>query len=213
MRDSESTQRHPIFARTYDALSAGAERTLFPEHRRWLVADLDGEVLDLGVGTGAMLPYYRDRGKTCQVTGIDPDPNMLERAQAKADELGIVVDFVSGRAELLPFDDGRFDIVVASLVLCSVDDLDSALAEIERVLVPNGEFRFFEHVRSGGLRGRVEAIVAPCWRPITGGCRIDRRTDDRIHSRFDVVESTTLDIGNVHTFPVKRFVRGRGIRR
>jgi ubiquinone/menaquinone biosynthesis C-methylase UbiE len=103
--------------------------------------------------TGAMLPYYRDRGETCRVTGIDPDPNMLDRAQAKSDELGIAVDLVSGRAESLPFEDGRFDVVVASLVLCSVDDLDMALAEIERVLVPDGEFRFSEHVRSHGLRG------------------------------------------------------------
>jgi len=211
MRDSESTHRNPVFARTYDVLNAGAERTLFPDHRQWLVADLDGEVLDLGIGTGAMLPYYRDRGETCRVTGIDPDPNMLELARAKADELGMAVDLVSGRAESLPFEDDRFDVVVASLVLCSVDDLDVALAEIARVLAPDGEIRFFEHVRSDDLRGRVESAVAPCWRPIAGGCRIDRRTDDLIRSRFDVVESTTLDIGNFHTFPVRRFVRGRGI--
>lgn len=187
--------------------SVYADLVLEAPGRRATLVNLD--VLDLGSGTGAMLPYYATNRTGRRLTGVEPDPTMLRRAAAKADRLDVDCEFVHGRTEALAFPADRFDVVVASLVLCSVDDLVSALQEIERVLAPDGEFRFFEHVRSAGLRGRAESAVAPYWRPLAGGCRIDRRTDEAIRERFDVTDFTTHDIGSVHTFPVRRFVRGR----
>lgn len=209
---SESDISHPIFARLYDRLNRGAEETLFPPHREYLVADLHGAVLDIGIGTGSMVPYYaaaRTRGEQFDVHAVEPDPHMRRQAVQAAESMDVAVSFVDARVEKLPYPDDTFDIVVCSLVLCSVEHLDSALSEIARVLCADGEFRFFEHVQSEGLRGDVEALVSPVWRPVVAGCHIDRRTDERIRERFHVVAFDVLDIGTLDTFPVRRFVRGR----
>ena len=203
---------HPIYARLYDRLNRGAETSLFPPHREYLTADLRGSVLDVGIGTGSMVPYYADaraRGDRFDLHAVEPDPHMRQQAMAAAETADVPVEFVNARAERLPFSRDSFDIVICSLVLCSVADLEMALSEVRRVLIDDGEFRFFEHVQSAGTRGTVEALVSPLWRPVVGGCHIDRRTHERIEQRFAILEMETLDIGTIETFPVNRFVRGR----
>lgn len=203
---------HPVFARLYDRLNRSSEASLFPDHRRYLSAGLSGTVLEIGVGTGAMFPYYHEVARTepdLELHGIEPDPHMRRQAVDRAGELDLAIALVEARAEALPFDDQVFDHVIAPLSLCSVARLEAGLEEIGRVLEPAGELRFFEHVRSPGLRGRVQGVASPYWRPLAGGCHIDRRTDRRIGERFDLQEYEVFDIGDIGTFPVKRFVRGR----
>lgn len=211
MTDGESVS-HPIMARLYDRLNRGAEADLFPPHREYLAADIHGTVLDIGIGTGAMFPYYaesRGQGADFDLYTIEPDPHMRRRATEAAEAAGLDMAIDDARAESLPYDDGSFDIVICSLVLCSVADLDAALSEVGRVLRADGEFRFFEHISADGLRGQVEELVSPLWRPVAGGCHIDRKTGERIAGRFEVVDQEVLDIGTLDTFPVRRFVRGR----
>lgn len=159
-----------------------------------------------------MLPYYADarhRGDRFELRAIEPDPHMRRQAEQTAVAVGLTVDIDEARAEKLPYPDGTFDVVICSLVLCSVEDVGEALSEVERVLHDDGELRFFEHIQSEGLRGRLETLVSPVWRPIVAGCRIDRRTDDHIQDRFDVSDMEAFDIGTLAVFPVRRFVRGR----
>lgn len=203
---------HPIYARLYNLLNRGAEEKVFPPHREYLTADLAGDILDIGIGTGSMIDYYveaRERGDRFTLHAIEPDRHMRQQAIETANAAGLQIDITGDRAERLSYPDDSFDLVICSLVLCSVRDVDKSLSEISRALRPDGEFRFFEHVRSDGLRGSVESALSPIWRPIVAGCHIDRRTGARIADWFEIFGLETFDIGTVDTFPARRFVRGR----
>lgn len=165
---------HPILARLYDPVMAGAERTVLVEHREYLSTDLSGRVLDLGAGTGALFPYLQ--GADIEVHAVEPDPHMRARASERAAELEMTVNLVDAEAESLPYDDAAFDFVISSLVFCTVQDPVAGLDEVARVLGDGGEFRFLEHVRGEGLAGRVHDVAAPAWHAAAGGCHLDRRT-------------------------------------
>jgi ubiquinone/menaquinone biosynthesis C-methylase UbiE len=83
---------------------------------------------------------------------------------------------VPGTAQALPVKSEGFDAVVLSLVLCSVHDVPRALAEVRRVLRPDGQVRFFEHGRGGGRAMRLtqRALDRTLWPPLSGGCHVGR---------------------------------------
>jgi SAM-dependent methyltransferase len=88
------------------------------------------------------------------------------------------VEVVEAPAERLPLDDGSFDTVVSTLVLCSVEAPDAAAAEIRRVLRPDGRFLLIEHVRSpdSDRLARWQDRLERPWGWVTGGCHPNRDT-------------------------------------
>lgn len=206
-----SEPSHPLFARLYDPVMRPAERILLTEHRRYLVEGISGEVLDLGAGTGAMFPYFAEAiadNSSISLTAIEPDPHMLRRAVERAAELGIDIEMKRTGAEALPFDDNSFDVVVASLVFCTIPDFDTAISEVARVLKPGGEFRFLEHVHGRGWYGRLQDAVTPAWRVVAAGCHLNRDTGEalRRHPAFEVAD---FDRFSLPVPLVTPFVRGR----
>ena len=201
------TPEHRLFAAIYDPATALAERTVLRPHREYLVRALGESVLDLGAGTGGIFPYLPADGER-RLNAIEPDPHMRRQALAKAAELGLDVDISEASAESLPYADGQFDTVLASMVFCTIPDVDAALAEVSRVLKPGGELRFFEHVHADGWRGQVQNLSAPIWRRLAGGCRLNRQTVSHLTTlqSFDVLEVERLDLG---VTPVWPFVRGQ----
>jgi SAM-dependent methyltransferase len=196
------TPGQPIVA----ALSA---RFDLAEHRRYLARDLEGVILDLGAGRGAMIPYLQTAVQSepaLQLHAIEPNPHRRRQAKRTASTHDLDIHLRSGRAESLPYADDTFDVVIASAVFCTVQDPSRALKEVHRVVKPNGEFRFLEHVRSDGLRGYVQDAVTPLWKRIDNGCHLNRRTDDWIAAgSFVLDEIETLSIG---VSPSRPFVRG-----
>lgn len=188
------THDHPLFSAVYNTCMWGFEATILPKHRTALSRDLSGRVLDVGSGTGAMFPYYLeaiDDGADVELFGIEPDSYMRERAERVAADIGLHVELHNAPAEALPFPDESFDVVVGALVFCTVDEPETALDEIARVLKPDGEFRFFEHVADDGWRRHVQTAVTPVWkRVLFKGCHLDRDTPALFvgHDEFDVVE-------------------------
>ncbi len=167
-----SRRGHKWFAAIYDRLMARAEATFLRRVRTEVAGGARGRVLEIGCGTGANFPYYPPEAA---VVAAEPDPYMLARARRRAQELGGRPMLVQAVAERLPFPDGSFDVVVATLVFCSVDDPARALAEARRVLRPGGELRFYEHVRyPGGLLARLQDAVTPLWRWFGAGCHPNR---------------------------------------
>lgn len=199
------------FARLYDPVMALPERWLLADHRAHLADGLSGRVLDLGTGTGAMLPHLA-RQDDLSVHGVDPDGNMRRQARERAAGLDLDVELVDARAEDLPYPDDSFDAAVAALVLCTVPDVETALDELARVLQPGGELRFLEHVRGRGAVGAVHDGLAPGWFHVAGGCNLNRETGDTLSrdDRFKLLEYTRLESGPWRLLPV---VRGRLERR
>jgi SAM-dependent methyltransferase len=167
--------QHPRFARYYVRLAATMDRRGAAEHRARLVAGLSGRVVEIGAGHGGNFAYYPPA--VTEVLAVEPDDHLRGLATAAAASAPVPVRVVAGHADALPAADGSLDAAVTSLVLCTVPDPASALAEIRRVLAPGGLLRFYEHVRSGHrLLGVLEDAVVPVWSRAAGGCHPNRDT-------------------------------------
>jgi ubiquinone/menaquinone biosynthesis C-methylase UbiE len=157
-----------FFAWTYDRFTARTEKACLAGHRQTLIAGARGDVIEIGGGTGANLPYYGDRVATLTIT--EPSQPMIGRLQRRINERAPGAKLLRAPAEDLPFEDDSFDAAVSTLVLCSVDDQPRALRELRRVLRPGGQLLFVEHVRSEEPRlarlqdrmNRINNLVVHC---------------------------------------------------
>lgn len=141
--------------------------------REELVKNVEGTVLEVGVGTGANLPYYPSEA---EVTGIDFSRKMLDKARKKAATLDTSITLEEMNAEKLDFPDDSFDYVISTCVFCSVPDPVQGLKEIRRVLKPEGKVLMLEHMRSDNrFIGKAMDIMNPVGLHIVGA-NINRRT-------------------------------------
>jgi len=164
---------HWVFAAAYDPMTRSLERAILGERRARLLAGLDGQVLDVGAGTGANLPYLRQASR---VVAAEPDAAMRRRLAARLAQAAVPVELSSDPAERLRYPDASFDAVVFTLVLCSVTSPDRALAEARRVLRPSGRLIVLEHVRGAGTLARWQDRVTPLWSLLNAGCHPGRDT-------------------------------------
>jgi ubiquinone/menaquinone biosynthesis C-methylase UbiE len=176
----------------YDLMSRRAERAGIGEMRRSLLATLEGEVIEIGSGTGASLPFYE---RATRVVAVEPDASMAKRLPAKIEEAKVPVEVVNTQAEKLPFPDETFDAAVAAFVLCSVDDQRTVLTEVRRVLKPGGRLILLEHVLGEGRTARWQERLTPLHTKLAGNCHLNRDTRAAVAaSGFDAsgVENTRL---------------------
>jgi ubiquinone/menaquinone biosynthesis C-methylase UbiE len=146
-------------------------------------------VLEIGVGSGLNLPLYGPAVE--RVYGIDPSPELLDRARKQM--AGVPGSLVRTSAEQLPFAAAAFDTLVMTWTLCSIPNPSAALTEMRRVLKLGGRLLFVEHGLSPEPRViRWQHRLTPCWRRIGGGCHLDRKMDDLIRTagfRLDALET------------------------
>ena len=175
-----------LFAAAYDPVMSSLERGRLGERRRELLADLRGEVLDLGAGTGANLAHLPR--SVHRVIALEPDPGMVRRLQDRAAAHPTDIEVVGGVAEALPLPDHSVDVAVTTLVLCTVQDPDAAVSELHRVLRPGGRLIVIEHVVDPAPgRARWQQRLTPAWRVVTRGCHLDRDTRTTLaRGGFDV---------------------------
>jgi len=180
----------PRFARMYMRSAAAAEERGATDHRRRLLEGLRGTVVEIGAGHGLNFPHYPP--EVNEVIAIEPEPTLRRQAEIAAENADVPIRVLAGVADELPLEDESADAAVASLVLCSVPDQQRALAEIHRVLRPDGELRFYEHViaRSQPKRLLLQLIDrSGIWPAIAGGCHPARDTTEAImQARFDIDE-------------------------
>jgi ubiquinone/menaquinone biosynthesis C-methylase UbiE len=136
------------------------------------LARVDGEILEIGFGTGLNLEHYPEHVR--HLTAIDPGEGMARIARRRIERDDIDVDLRVQTAEELPFEDGSFDCVVSTWTLCSIQDGGRAVAEISRVLKPLGQFLYLEHGLSEEASvQRWQRRLTPLQKRIAGGCRLD----------------------------------------
>jgi ubiquinone/menaquinone biosynthesis C-methylase UbiE len=148
-------------------------------YRQRVLAQAEGLVLEIGIGSGANLPLYTDRATG--ILGLEPHPMLLGMAAHRTGR--IPAKLIEGSAESLPLEDSSFDTVVTTWVLCSIPDVAKALAEMRRVLKPHGWFLFVEHGLSPDQRVRNwQERLNPLWKKIAGGCNLNRPIADLIEA-------------------------------
>jgi len=170
-----------IFAAIYDRVVAATEEAGLRAHRAALIGEATGDVLEIGGGTGANLPFYGGGVRTLTIT--EPEKPMARRLERRIRELTPDATLLREPAEVLPFEDATFDVAVSTLVLCTVDDQPGALRELRRVLRPGGRLLFIEHVRSDDPRlARWQDRMLPLNIRVGHGCHCNRPTLDGIRA-------------------------------
>jgi ubiquinone/menaquinone biosynthesis C-methylase UbiE len=184
--DDEMSVWGRIFAAMYDRMIAATEKDGLRDHRVALIGAAEGDVLEIGGGTGANLPFYGDAVSSLTIT--EPEQPMVKRLEKRLAESTLDATLLRAPAEDLPFPDASFDVAVSTLVLCTVDDQPRALRELRRVLRPGGKLLFIEHVRSDDPKlARLQDRFMPLNARIGHGCHCNRSTVDSLRKAgFDV---------------------------
>ncbi|MEO5901956.1 MAG: class I SAM-dependent methyltransferase [Ilumatobacteraceae bacterium] len=197
-----------VFAGVYDPVLWVGERAGLRAQREELISRARGFTLEIGGGTGLNLPYYPD--SIGELVLAEPDASMRRRLERRLRRSGRPAQLLDSPAEQLPFAAGSVDTVVSTFVLCTVDAPDEVLREVIRVLRPDGQLLFIEHVRSDSptLARWQDRLVTP-WRCFARGCRCNRATAELMVSfglRLDAVVETSW-----HAMPpiVRPLVIGR----
>jgi len=182
------------FAAVYDPVLAGAERAGLRAARAGLLGSASGRTLEIGAGTGANLAHVP--ATVSSLVLVEPLAPMRSRLERRVDELRDRLPqdtaVVAGTAAALPVADASVDTLVSTLVLCSVPDLDAAVAELRRVVAPGGRLLLLEHVAGHGRTRRLQSSIDPVWRVVARGCRLTRDTRSALErGGFDTRDVTS----------------------
>lgn len=173
MSTGRGTRSQRFFARWYPDFMQRAEEAGQAEVRARHLARARGRTLDLGTGNGFSVPHYT--AAVTELVMVEPNPALRDQLQRRTQDVRARAwQVLDGDAYALPFEDASFDTVSASLVFCSLDRPEAALAELARVLRPGGSFLFHEHVRGTGLLRVLHEVVTPLQVRIADGCHPNR---------------------------------------
>ena len=157
------------------------------KYRQELLADVTGEVLEIGFGTGLNLAYYPY--SIHKITTVDVNPGMNALANKRISDSGIIVEQLLLSSENLPMPDNTFDSVVSTWTLCSIANVQQSLREVYRVLKPGGRFFFVEHGLSDKPNVQVwQHRLTPIQKVVADGCHLNRDIQKLIEQHFDHVE-------------------------
>jgi ubiquinone/menaquinone biosynthesis C-methylase UbiE len=170
-------------------------------YRERVIGAAEGRVLEIGIGSGRNLPFYRS--PVTELLALEPAPNLLAMAR-DARQPGMPVSLIEASAEAIPLDDHSVDTVVTTWTLCSIPDAAMALTEMRRVLRPGGRLLFVEHGMAPDKNvRRWQDWLTPAWKCISGGCHLNRPIGAMIEGagfRIDRVETGYMPGPKAMTF-------------
>src|SRR5438445_9467375 len=160
-------------------------------YRERVIGAAEGRVLEIGVGSGKNLPFYRPPVR--EVLALEPAPRLVAMARSASHAASMPVSFLEASAEAIPLDEHSVDTIVTTWTLCSIPQASTALAEMRRVLRPGGKLVFAEHGQApdAGVRWWQDRLT-PLWRRIGGGCHLNRPIRSMIEGagfRIDRIET------------------------
>jgi SAM-dependent methyltransferase len=165
-------------------------KQLLPFRER-VIGAAEGRVLEIGVGSGMNLPFYRPPVR--EVLALEPAPRLVTMARGASRATSMPVSFLEASAEAIPLDQHSVDTIVTTWTLCSIPQAATALAQMRRVLRPGGKLLFVEHglAPDEGVR-RWQDRLTPIWRSCCGGCHLNRPIASMIETagfRIDRIET------------------------
>ena len=202
-----------LLAKLYDNIMKDAEEKGLRDWRRVLLKNISGDVLELGCGTGANLEFYPATIKRLVLT--EPNLYMHKKIEEKIPHAQPNnIEILGDKAESLSLPDASFDVVISTLVLCSVKNLEKSLSEIHRILRPQGKLIFIEHIAAvkNPKRYRWQCRLEFLWKFIAGGCHVTRRTEEAItRAGFNILEISRQSMRGVPPI-VRPSIRGIAIK-
>jgi ubiquinone/menaquinone biosynthesis C-methylase UbiE len=184
--------RDQVLPRIVDLAMRGSE---VEEVRARVAGGLDGEVLEIGFGSGLNIPFYP--AELTHVWAVDPAAVGRKLAAKRAAACAVPIEYIGLDAERLPVGDASADHVLSTWTLCTIPDPMVALAEIIRVLQPGGAFHFVEHGRSPDAKvARMQDRLNPLQRRVFGGCNLNRPIDH-------LVTASGLELTRLETYYMK----------
>ncbi|MBL4584889.1 MAG: class I SAM-dependent methyltransferase [Pseudomonadales bacterium] len=150
--------------------------------RARMLADAEGEVLEVGMGPGINLQYYNP-SKVTKVWGLEPSEGMRKKAQENLANSPVEVEWLSLPGEQIPLDDNSVDTVVLTFTFCTIPDWETAMKQMHRVLKPGGKLIFCEHGQAPDLEvQKWQNRINPIWKKLFGGCNLNRPVISSIKS-------------------------------
>ena len=161
--------------------------------RKKVVHLAEGEILEVGIGSGLNLPYY-EASRVKKIWGLDPSEELHDMAKKVASGLDLNVEFLLNSAEEIPLLDGSVDTALITYTLCSIPEVEEAIKEIKRVIKPGGAMIFCEHGKAPDASTRKwQERINPYWKKISGGCNINRDIPNLIESAgFSISQLETM---------------------
>lgn len=163
----------------------------FDFQRRQVVPLARGKILEVGMGSGLNLPFY-DPSKVDLLHGLEPSAALRKMAEKRAAGLPFPVRFIGLPGEEIPLDTGSMDTVLVTYTLCTIPDVQQALAQMRRVLKPGGQLIFCEHglAPDPGIR-KWQNRINPIWQRFSGGCCLNRPIADLIRGNGFKIQKMT----------------------
>lgn len=189
-----------VIKRRYNRISSIYEvmdKMIKDKWRHDLLSQVSGEVLEVGIGTGANLPYYPKDIRS--LTGVDFSSGMLKLAKEKVlrGNFPYPIELFEADIQNLPFPDNTFDSIVSTCVFCSVPDPIRGLKELRRVCKPTGQIYMLEHMRS---ENKIIGLTMDILNPLTvrlWGANINRETLRNIETSDIRIDSSIFLMGSI----------------
>lgn len=181
-----------VFARIYDPFMEAMEHKVLSRYRKQLLEPLQGNILEVGSGTGINFKLYP---KGCHVIASEPSEHMLKYAseRLRTEDIQADIEIVLagvGSEELKKYvpEDG-FDAIVCTLVLCTIPEPEKAVADFKQWLKPPGKLIILEHVHARTQpRKTFHNLINPAWKHLAEGCHINRDTAKMLRDQGFVAE-------------------------
>ncbi|MFQ5549262.1 MAG: class I SAM-dependent methyltransferase [Woeseia sp.] len=165
------------------------------KQRQKIVPLAEGNVLEIGIGSGLNLPFY-DQRKVGKIWGLEPSEGMRKLAAQNLEGLPLNVEFIELPGEEIPLESKSVDTVLVTYTLCTIPDAVTALQGMRRVIKPGGRLLFCEHgaAPDEGVR-RWQDRLNTAWRKLAGGCNMNRDIPSIIRAGgFDIVRDERMYI-------------------